>query len=117
MPRTSKRTPLTGNYVAEVYVAEMTRPDLTPEQEAKLSRLSEDEILLLRQELADTEGSERYFYAWDDLVKALSVPLAEASILLRIPQHNMLKLIRRSWIRAFKHRNRWRIWLYHIRKE
>jgi len=90
----------------------MTREDLSAEQEAELSGLSVNEMLTIRQALDDAKGSDRYDQAWDAYVKVLSVPLTDAAAPLGVPPNRLLKLVRQGWVNAFKHQNRWRIWLF-----
>ncbi len=107
MSKFSKRT---GN--TDRYLAEMTREDLSAEQEADLSGLSVNEMVALRQALGDAKSSDRYDNAWDAYVKVLSVPLTDAAAPLDVPPNRLLKLVRQGWVSAFKHRSRWRIWLF-----
>ena len=107
MTKSSKRTK-----AAFAYLGEMTRPDLSPEQEAELSGLSVNEMLTIRQALDDAKGSDRYDQAWGAYVQVLSIPVSEASVPLNVPPDRMMKLVRKGWVRAFKHQNRWRIWLF-----
>lgn len=96
----------------DAYLGEMTREDLSAEQEAELSGLSVNEMLTIRQELDDAKGSDRYGQAWDAYVQVLSIPVSDASAPLNVPPDRMMKLVRKGWVRAFKHQNRWRIWLF-----
>ncbi len=107
MSKFSKRTGDTDRYLAE-----MTREDLSAEQEAELSGLSVNEMVALRQALEDAKRSDRYDNAWDAYVQVLSIPVSEASVPLNVPPDRMMKLVRQGWVRAFKHRNRWRMWLF-----
>ena len=107
MSKFSKRTGDTDRYLAE-----MTREDLSAEQEADLSRLSVNEILIIRQALEDTKGSDKYGAAWDAYIKALSIPLTDAAAPLGVPPDRLSKLMRQGWVDAFKHKNRWHIWLF-----
>ena len=107
MSKFSKR-----NRRTDAYLGEMTREDLSPEQEAELSGLSVNEMLTIRQALDDAKGSDRYDQAWDAYVKVLSVPLTDAAAPLGVPPNRLLKLVRQGWVKAFKHQNRWRIWLF-----
>ena len=105
--------------VSNAYLAEMTRKDLSPEVEADLSGLSINTILSIRQALEDTKGSDQYDAAWDAYVKALSIPLTDAAGPLGVPPIRLLKLMRLGWVDAFKHKNRWHIWLFdfHVAKD
>ncbi|MGR3343544.1 MAG: hypothetical protein ACU0DI_10040 [Paracoccaceae bacterium] len=107
MSKFSKRTRR-----SDAYLGEMTREDLSAEQEAELSGLSVNEMLTIRQALDDAKGSDRYDQAWDAYVKVLSVPLTDAAAPLGVPPNSLLKLVRQGWVKAFKHQNRWRMWLF-----
>ncbi len=109
MTKSSKRTKATF-----AYLGEMTRPDLSPEKEAKLSGLSVNEMLTIRQALDDAKGSNLYDQAWDAYVQVLSIPVSEASVPLNVPPDRMVKLVRQGWVQAFKHRRRWRMWLFNF---
>ncbi len=98
--------------VSNAYLAEMTRKDLSPEVEADLSGLSINTILSIRQALEDTKGSDQYDAAWNTYVNALSIPLTDAAGPLGVPPDRLLRLMRLGWVDAFKHQNRWRIWLF-----
>ncbi len=107
MSKLSKQTRRT-----DAYLAEMTRWDLSAEQEAEISGLSVNDMVALRQALEDAKRSVRYDNAWDAYVKVLSVPLTDAAAPLGVPPNRLLKLVRQGWVKAFKHQNRWRIWLF-----
>ena len=96
--------------------AEATRPDLTPEQEAEICGLAPGRVLYLRQRLDQAHPGPASERAWDEYVKATSVTLAEAAIILGIPPVQMLHRAQQGMITAFQHRNRWRMWLAHLRE-
>ena len=95
---------------------ESTRPDLTPEQEAEICGLDRGQILLLRQRLAEAWPGPASERAWDNYVKATSITLAEAAIMLGLPPVQMSHRARQGMIKAFQHRNRWRMWMAHLRE-
>jgi len=96
--------------------AESTRPDLTPEQEAEICGLDLVQLLVLRQRLAEAWPGPDYERALDNYVKATSVTLNEAAIMLGLPPVQMSHRARQGSIRAFIHRNRWRMWMAHLRE-
>lgn len=102
---------------SDAYLAEMTRPNLSAEREAELSGLSVNEMGALRQALEDAKGGEEYDKAWDAYINVLSIPLTDAAGPFGVPPERLLKLTRLGWVDAFKHRNRWRIWLSDFRVE
>ncbi len=95
---------------------ESTRPDLTPEQEAEICGLDRGQILVLRQRLAEAWPGPQSERAWDNYVKATSITLAEAAIMLGLPPVQMSHRARQGSIKAFQHRNRWRMWMAHLRE-
>ncbi len=99
----------------EAYQGWVTRPDLSPEQEAELSGQSVDKMLALRQALDDANGGDQRDQAWDAYVSVLSIPISDAALPLGVSPDHMLKSVRQGWTSAFKHRNRWRIWLFDFR--
>ncbi len=100
---------------SDAYLAWMTRPNLSAEQEAELSGLSLNEMVALRQALEDAKGGEEYDKASDAYIKVLSIPLTDAAAPFGVPPDRLVKLVRLGWVDAFKHRNRWRIWLFEFR--
>ena len=93
---------------------ESTRPDLSPEQEAEICRLDADLILSLRHKLDQAPPGPQSERAWDEYVKATSVSITEAAIMIGRPPVQLKELASRGSIKAFQHRNRWRIWLAHL---
>lgn len=96
--------------------AESTRPDLTPEQEAEICGLDPDRVRYLRHRLDQAHPGPQYEIALDNYVKATSITLAEAAIMLGLPPVQMSHRARQGSIRAFIHRNRWRMWMAHLRE-
>ena len=96
--------------------AEATRPDLSPEQEAEICGLSLTQVLVLRQALEEAWPGPEYERAWDNIVKAMSVTLTEAAIMLGLPPVQLSHRARQGSIRAFQHRNRWRMWMAHLQE-
>ena len=99
-----------------VVMGESTRPDLSPEQEAEICGLDPDRISYLRYRLDQAHPGPEFERAWDDYVKATSVTLAEAAIMLGLQPVQMSHRARQGLIKAFQHRNRWRMWLADLRE-
>ena len=95
---------------------ESTRPDLTPEQEAEICGLDPGRVFYLRQRLDQAHPGPASERAWDDYVKATSVTLTEAAIMLGIQPVQMSYRARQGLIKAFQHRTRWRMWMAHLRE-
>ena len=95
---------------------ESTRPDLSPEQEAEICGLDRVRVLYLRQRLHQAHPGPASERAWDDYVKVTSVTLTEAAIMLGLPPVQMLHRAHQGSIKAFQHRNRWRMWMAHLRE-
>ena len=102
---------------SDAYLAEMTRQNFSVEREAELSGLSVNEMGALRQALEDAKGGEGYDKAWDAYIKVLSIPLTDAAAPFGVPPDRLVKLVRLGWVDAFKHQNRWRIWLIDFQVE
>ena len=94
---------------------ESTRPDLSPEQEAEICGMDLGQILALRQALDRDYSGPQFERDWDKYVKATSVALTEAAIMLGRPPVQLKDSANRGAIRAFHHRNRWRMWLADLR--
>ncbi len=95
---------------------ESTRPDLTPEQEAEICGLDPVRVRYLRLRLDLARPGPESERAWDDYVKATSITLAEAAIMLGLPPVQISHRARQGSIKAFQHRNRWRMWMAHLRE-
>ncbi len=95
---------------------EATRPDLTPEQEAEICGLTLTQIMMLRQAMERASPGPASERAWDNYVKATSVTLTEAAIMLGIQPVQMSYRARQGLIKAFQHRTRWRMWMAHLRE-
>ena len=94
---------------------EATRPDLPPKREAEICGLSLAQILELRQALEDARPGPEYERAWDNYVKATSVPVTDAAIMVGCRPADWSKLAHYSLIPVFKHRERWRMWMETVR--
>ena len=95
---------------------ESTRPDLTPKQESEICGLDLGQILVLRQRLDEAWPGPEFERARDNYVKATSITLAEAAIMLGLPPVQMSHRARQGSIKAFQHRNRWCMWMAHLRE-
>ena len=95
---------------------ESTRPDLSTEQEAKICGLDRARVFYLRQRLDEAHPGPASERAWDNYVKATSVTLTEAAIMLGTQPVQMSHRARQGSIKAFQHRNRWRMWLAELRE-
>ncbi len=98
-------------------IGEITRPDISPEQEAEICGLSVAEVRILRQRLEEAHPGPEYERAWDDCVRFLSVALYEAGTVLGLAPVQMMHRARQGQIRAFQHHNRWRMWKAHVVEE
>ena len=94
---------------------ESTRPDLSPEQEAEICGMDLGQIFVLRQALDRAYSGPEFERAWDKYVKATSVSLTEAAIILGRSPVQLKSLANQGSLRAFQHRNRWRMWLAYLR--
>ena len=93
---------------------ESTRPDLSPEQEAEICGMDLGQILALRQALDRAYSGPEFERAWDKYVKATSVSITEAAIMIGRPPAQLKEMASRGSIKAFQHRNRYRIWLANL---
>ncbi len=93
---------------------ESIRPDLTIEQEAEFCGLDSDTVLSLRYKLDQAPPGPRSERAWDEYVKATSVSITEAAIMIGRPPAQLKEMASRGSIKAFQHRNRYRIWLANL---
>ncbi len=98
-------------------IFEISRPDLSPEQEAEICGLSPTEVRILLQRLEEAPPGPESEKARDDCVKFLSVALYEAGTALGLAPVQMTHRARQGLIRAFQHHNRWRIWKAHVAEE
>ncbi len=96
--------------------AELTRPDLSLEEEAEICGIDKDKLYFLRYNLEHAPPGSRHEAALNRYAKATSVTLAEAAVMLGRPPVRLETQVRRGSIPAFKHRNRWRIWMADLRK-
>lgn len=95
---------------------ESTRPDLTQEQEAEICGLTLTQVMVLWQAMERALPGPTSEIAWNNYVKATSVTLAEAAVMLGIQPVQMSHRARQGSIKAFQHRNRWRMWMAHLRE-
>ena len=95
---------------------EATRPDLTQEQEAEICELTLTQVMMLRQAMERAWPGPESERAWNNYVKATSVTLTEAAIILKLQPVQLRHRALLGSIKAFQHRNRWRMWLAHLRE-
>ncbi len=98
-------------------IGEITRPDISPEQEAEICGLSPAEVRILRQRLEEANPGPEYERAWDDCVRFLSVNVSAVATALGLPPVQVLHRARQGSMRAFQHHNRWHMWKAHLAEE
>ncbi len=90
---------------------ELTRPDITLEEEAEICGMDVHQVRQWREALDEVSPGSDYERLWDSYVKLTSITVDEAAVMSSCPPEIFKKLIDRGVYKYFIHRGRRRIWL------